>query len=68
MEEVFGVKLLRVQDIGNKRRHLLSSPQNIAHTIAALGSENEISKYWNTNWNDDKETRHTSRLTSSYPG
>jgi hypothetical protein len=66
-EEVFDDTLLRVQD-SNKRRRLLSSLQNIADTIAVLGFENEIKKYWNTNWNDDKETTHTSCFMSSYPG
>ena len=65
---MFDETLLRVQTECNKRGRLLSSPQNIAATIAVLGFENEIRKYWNTNWNDDKETMHMSRFMSSYPG
>jgi hypothetical protein len=66
-EEVFDDTLLRVQD-SNKRRRLLSSLQDIADVIAVLGFENEIKKYWNTNWDDDKETTHASCFMSSYPG
>jgi len=65
---VFDETLLRVQDRKQHKGRLLSSPQNIADTIAVLGSKNETRKYWNTNWNDDKETTLTSRLMSSYPG